>query len=210
MTACHVVFDLGANEPMINERLVKAGQIPVDPKCRRITGITDQPHMMPRTIETLEVVICPDDSVREAATVDSMVVMSGDTLPHCLLDTETMAKLGIVVGPATWTASYPSRPYERDSPRVTDPLVQPPHTVLAALAHRRHDDDSVAWAGVDVDVTHATPATTCYGISREHLFHGESDRHQHTSYESSLTPHKLGGGGGSKFSWWVSFSLFAY
>ncbi len=39
MTAGHVVLDLGANEPMIHERMVKAGQIPVDPNSRRITGI---------------------------------------------------------------------------------------------------------------------------------------------------------------------------
>ncbi len=123
MTACHIVLDLGANEPMIHERMVKVGQIPVDPNGRRITRITGQPHMMPRTIETLVVVICPNDSVREVVAVKSMVVMSGDTLPDCLLDNEMMSQLGIVVDPATWTASYPSRPYERDSPRVTVPLV---------------------------------------------------------------------------------------
>ncbi len=105
MTAPHVVLDLGANEPLIHKRTVKAGQIPVDPNGRRITGIAGQPHMMPRTIEALEVVICLDDSVREAVTVDSMVVMSGDTLPNCLLDNEMMAEVGIVVDPATWTAS---------------------------------------------------------------------------------------------------------
>jgi hypothetical protein len=47
MTECHVVLDLGANAPMIHERMVKAGQIPVDPNGRRITGITGQSHMMP-------------------------------------------------------------------------------------------------------------------------------------------------------------------
>jgi len=57
MAAGHVVWDLGANEPMIYERMVKAGQFPVDPTGRRITGITCQQHMMPRTIEALEVVI---------------------------------------------------------------------------------------------------------------------------------------------------------
>ena len=59
MTPDHVMLDLGANELMIHERMVKAGQIPVDPNGRRITGITGQPHMMPRTIKALEVVICP-------------------------------------------------------------------------------------------------------------------------------------------------------
>jgi hypothetical protein len=162
MTACHVVLDLGTNEPMIHERMVKAGQIPVDPNGRRITRITGQLHMMPRTIETLKVAICLDDSVRETVAVDSMVVMSGDTLLDCLLDNEMMAQLGIVVDPATWTASYPSRPYERDSPRVTVPLVQPPPGVLATLAHRRHDDDSDAWAGVDVNATPAVGATVPY------------------------------------------------
>ncbi len=34
MTACHVALDLGANEPMIHERMVKARQIPVDPNGR--------------------------------------------------------------------------------------------------------------------------------------------------------------------------------
>ena len=118
--------------------------------------------MMPCTIETLKVVICPDDSVREAVAMDSMVVMSGDTLPDCLLDNEMMARLGTVVDLATWTASYPSRPYERDSPRVIVPLVQPPPAVLAALAHRQHDDDSVACVGADVDATLAVGAAVPY------------------------------------------------
>jgi hypothetical protein len=94
--------------------------------------------------------------------VDSMVVMSGDTLPDCLLDNEMMAQLGIVVDPATWTASYPSRPYERDSPRVGVPLVQPPPAVLAALAQRRHDEDSVEWAGADIDAAPAAEAAVPY------------------------------------------------
>ena len=102
MTACYVVLDLGANVPMIHERMVRAGQVPVDPNNRRITGITGHPHMMPRTIEALEVVICPNDSVRKTVAVDSMVVMLGDPLPdYCLLDNEMMAQLGIVVDPAT-------------------------------------------------------------------------------------------------------------
>ncbi len=114
MTAGHVVLGLGANEPMIHERMVKAGQILMDPNGRRITDIIGQLHMMPRTSEALEVVICPNNSVREAVAVDSMVVMPCDTLPDGLLDNEMMAQLGIVVDPATWTASCPSRPYERD------------------------------------------------------------------------------------------------
>ena len=195
MTASHVVLDLGANEPMIHERMVKAGQIPVDPNGRRITGITGQPHMMPRTIEALEVVICPDDSDREAIAVDSMVVMSGDTLPDCLLDNEMMAQLGIVVDPATWTASYPSRPYERDSPRVNVPLVQPPPAVLAALAQRRHDEDSVEWAGADIDAAPAAEAavpyvmgfqgSTCFMVARTDI--GILPTNLHTS--------QVGGGG---------------
>jgi hypothetical protein len=32
--------------------------------------------MMPRTIEPLEVVICPNDIARETIAIDSMVVMS--------------------------------------------------------------------------------------------------------------------------------------
>ena len=87
-----------------------------------------------------------------------------------------MAQLGIVVDPATWTASYPSRPYERDSPRVIVPLVQPPPAVLAALAHRRHDEDSVAWAGAGLDAVPAAEAavpcvmgfqgSTCFMVTR--------------------------------------------
>jgi hypothetical protein len=103
-------------------------------------------------------------SVREAVAADSMVVMSGDTLPDCLLDNEMTAQLGIVVDPATWTASYPSRSYDRDSPRVTIPLVQPPPAMLAALAHRRHDDDSVAWDGGDVDATPPVGAAVPYDM----------------------------------------------
>ena len=80
---------------------------------------------MPRTIEALEVVIYLDDSVREAPAVDYMVVMSCDTLPECLPRNKMMAQLGIVVDLATWTAPYQSRTYERDSPRVAIPLVQP-------------------------------------------------------------------------------------
>ena len=95
MTASHVVLDLGANDPMIHGRRVKAGQILVDPNGRRITGITNHPHMMPRTIEALEVVISPNDSVREAVAVDSMAVMQGDTLPACLLDNTMKAELGM-------------------------------------------------------------------------------------------------------------------
>jgi len=158
MTACHVVLDLGANEPMIHVRMVKAGHIPVDPNGRRITGITCPPNMMPCNIEALDVVICPNDSVREAVAVDLMVVMPRDTLPNCLLDNEMMAQLGIVVDPATCTVSYPSRPYERDSPRVAVPLVQSPLAVLVALAHRRHDEDYVAWAGKGIDAAPAVSA----------------------------------------------------
>ena len=86
---------------MIYERMVCAGQISVDPNGRRITGITGQSHMMPRTIEALEVVICPRGSAKEAIALDSMVVTTGDTLPDCLLDNEMMAQLGIVVDPTT-------------------------------------------------------------------------------------------------------------
>ena len=91
MTACHVVLDLGANKTMIHERMFKAGHILVVPNGRRITGIIWQPHMMPRTIKALEVVICPNDSVRETFAVDSMVVMQCDTFPDCLLDSEMMS-----------------------------------------------------------------------------------------------------------------------
>jgi hypothetical protein len=73
-----------------------------------------------------------------------------------------MGKLGIVVDPATWTASYPSRPYGGNSPRIIVPLVQPPLAVLAALAHRQHKDDLVAWAGAYVDATPAVGATVTY------------------------------------------------
>jgi hypothetical protein len=174
--------------------------------------------MMPRTIEALEVVICPDDSDREAIAVDSMVVMSGDTLPDCLLDNEMMAQLGIVVDPATWTASYPSRPYERDSPRVGVPLVQPPPAVLAALAQRRHDEDSVEWAGADIDAAPAAEAavpyvmgfqgSTCFMVAQTDI--GILPTNLHTS--------QVGGGGGSELMHgvsfssrrqWTSFSLFA-
>ena len=63
-----------------------------------------------------------------------MVVMTCDTLPDCLFDNEMMAQLGIVVDPTTWTASYPLRPYEVNSPRVDVPLVHPTHERLATLA----------------------------------------------------------------------------
>ena len=163
-------------------------------------------------------IICPDDSVREAVVVDSMVVMSGDTLPDCLLDNEIMAQLGIVVDPATWTASYPSKPYERDSPRVVVPLVQPPPAVLAALAHRRHYEDSITWAGADIDAAPAADAavpyvmgfqgSTCFMVTRTDI----------STLPTNLDTSQVGGGGGSEFMHeisfspfreWTSFSLFA-
>ena len=141
MPTHHVVLHLGANEPMIHDRLVQVGRISADPNGRMITNITRQPDMMPRTIDALEVAICPNDSAREAIAIDSMVVMFGDTLLDCLLDNEMMAQLGIVVDPTSWTSSYPSRPYELESPRVIVPLVQPPPSVLTTLAQHQHEYD---------------------------------------------------------------------
>ena len=139
MPTHHVVLHLGANEPMIHDRLVQVGRISADPNGRMITNITRQPDMMPRTIDALEVAICPNDSAREAIAIDSMVVMSGDTLHDCLLDNEMMTELCIVVDPTSWTTSYPSRMYEHDSPRVIVPLEQPQPLILAALAQQQHE-----------------------------------------------------------------------
>ena len=60
------VLDLGANEPMIHQRLVDKFKYAVNPNGRRITGIDGESLMMARTIEPLEVTLFPDDCDREA------------------------------------------------------------------------------------------------------------------------------------------------
>jgi len=131
--------------------------------------------------------------------VDSIVVMSSDTLLDCLLDNEIMAQLGIVVDPATWTASYPCRPYERDSPRVTVPLVNR-HLLCWQLysAHRRHDEDYVAWNGANIEAAPAVSAavpgvmvfqgSTCFMVTRIHI----------SPPPTILATSHVGGGGGRK------------
>jgi len=63
-----------------------------------------------------------------------------------------MAQLGIVVDPTSWTASYPSRPYEPDSPRVIVPLMQPLPSFLLALAQYQHRHHQAEWVATDVNV----------------------------------------------------------
>ena len=182
ITACHVVLDLGASEPMIHERMVKAGQILVDPNGRRITGITSQPHMMPRTIETLEVVIRPNDSVREAVAVDSMGVMFGETLPDCLFDNEMMAQIGIVVDPATWTASYPSRSNKRDSPRIIVPLVHPSLGSFGTPSTCR-GLCRMGWRRYRRRARRQRHSAVRHGFSGEHLLHGDPYPYRFSSYQ---------------------------
>ena len=128
-----VVLDLGGNEPMIHQRLIQTWA-DVNPNGRRIVGITGAPHMMPRTVDALTVALFPDDSDKEALASDRMMVMQGDALPDLLLDCEMMAQLGIVVDPASWTATFQARPYQEPSKPVVLPLVRPTQAQLAALA----------------------------------------------------------------------------
>ena len=84
----HIVLDIGANEPMIHQRLVDKLKYAVNPNGCQITGIHGASHMMPRTIEPLEVTLFPNDCDREAQASDTMMVMNGDRLPDLLLDNE--------------------------------------------------------------------------------------------------------------------------
>ena len=129
-----VVLDLGANEPMTHQRLIQTLKVDVNPNGRRIVGITGAPHMMPRTVDPLTVALFPDDSDKEALASDRMMVMQGDALPDLLLDCEMMAQLGIIVDPASWTATFQGRPYQELSKPVVLPLVRPTQAQLAALA----------------------------------------------------------------------------
>ena len=132
-----IVLDAGANEPMINKRLVQAQHLAVNPNGRRITGITGVPHMMPRTLDALTVTVFPEDSDKEATAMDSMIVMEGDSLPDLLLDNEMMAQIGIVIDTVNWTATYPTKPYQQDSELVSLPLFRPTDQQLSALAQMK-------------------------------------------------------------------------
>ena len=103
----HIVLDIGANEPMIHQRLVDKFKYAVNPN-----GIHGESLMMARTIEPLELTLFPDDCDREAQALDTMMVMSGDSLPDVLLDNEIMAQLAIVVDTVNMTASYRAKPYD--------------------------------------------------------------------------------------------------
>ena len=128
-----IVLDLGANEPMIHQRVVDKYKWAVNPNGRSITGIHGESHMMAKTIEALEVTLFPEDCEREAQGCDIMMVMHGDSLPDLLLDNEMMAQLGIMVDPATWTASFLGRPYADAEQRTELPLMQPDrHAHIAA------------------------------------------------------------------------------
>ena len=130
-----IVLDLGANEPMIHQRVVDKYKWAVNPNGRSITGIHGESHMMAKTIEALEVTLFPEDCDREAQGCDIMMVMHGDSLPDLLLDNEMMAQLGIMVDPATWTASFLGRPYADAEQRTELPLMQPDrHAHIAAGA----------------------------------------------------------------------------
>ena len=122
----HIVLDIGANEPMIHQRLVDKLKYAVNPNGRRITGIHGASHMMPRTIEPLEVTLFPNDCDREAQASDTMMVMNGDSLPELLLDNEMLAQLDIVVNTVDMTASYRAKPYdESDTERIQITLMRP-------------------------------------------------------------------------------------
>ena len=120
-----VVLDLGANEPMIHQRVVDKHKWAVDPNGRSITGIHGESHMMAKTIEALEVTLFPEDCEREAQGCDRMMVMNGDSLPDLLLDNEMMAQLGILVDTVNWTASFLGRPYADAEQRTELPLMLP-------------------------------------------------------------------------------------
>ena len=130
----HAVLDTGADIPMLHQRVIKAGNFAVNPRGRTVTGVTGRAHMMPRTEAAMEIAINFGDSQCETLAHDTMIVMEGDSLPDALFDNETMAALGIIVDPLTWTASYLSKPWDADSPRIPLPLVQPTHEQRAALA----------------------------------------------------------------------------
>ena len=66
---------------------------------------------------------------------------------------------------------------------------------MAALAHRRHDEDYVAWAGADIDAAPAADAvvpcvmrfegSTCFIVTRTHI----------RSPPTNLDASQVGGGG---------------
>ena len=141
----HVVLDGGANEPMLNRRLVDAQQLQTNAYGKNITGVNGKPTMMPRTISEMQVELYLGDAQREAIAKDQMMVMTGDTLPDALLDNEMMAHLGISVNPVTWVATYQPRPYDPTSEPVAFQLFQPTAQQMAALAElsvHRHDSEA--------------------------------------------------------------------
>ena len=81
--------------------------------------------VMPRTAEALTVAIYTDDPPKEVHASSQFVVMEGESLPDLLLDSETMALMGIWVNPVTWEASYLSHPYRGDSHIVVLHVARP-------------------------------------------------------------------------------------
>ena len=159
-----IVLDLGANEPMVHQRLVDQHQFAINPNGKRITGIHGGPLMMARTVDALAVLVYPGDVEREAHAADSMMVMQGETLPDVLLDTEMMSQLGITVDTVSWTASFLDKPYADHPQRVYIPLTRPTDEQMAALATLPvHTDWPMSFEAEDADAAAAAHHTSSSG-----------------------------------------------
>ena len=159
-----MVLDSGADIDMLHQRVVDRMHVPVNPKGFPITGITGQAHVMPRTVDAVEIAL-HQGSECETVTRDHMIIMDGESLPDCLVGNETMARLGITVDQVTWTASYLCRPWDHDSPRVQVPLVCPTQDQCAALAALQPTEWPLSWVDFGGEAMEAdAPSHVGYGV----------------------------------------------